>query len=250
MLIGNAVASSWLGPGITDRGCLPWLEWVGSWRATVHSPLLAMIMIFELSLNYSMMPALMLSCAVAALVSGKLYSHSVYTAPLHGRGLDLDTESSEVGAALQRTVGDLMREPVKPVPVAASLREIADRFLSCTNNYLPVVDRDQKLVGIVALHDLKEHLNSDDEIKGVIAYDIMAPPPPCLTPNQRLVDVLPIILAGDLRNIPVVNTMSQMRLVGIFMASRSFGENFPLLYQFQPPCLKLRPPTPPVAGKT
>jgi hypothetical protein len=31
----------------------------------------------------------------------------------------------------------------------------------------------------------------------------MRPPPACVTPNQRLLDVLPVVLASEQRNIPV-----------------------------------------------
>ena len=40
------------------------------------------------------------------------------------------------------------------------LREIADRFLTNPNNFLPVVDAQQRLLGVVALQDLKEFLNA------------------------------------------------------------------------------------------
>jgi CBS domain-containing protein len=52
------------------------------------------------------------------------------------------------------------------------------------------------------------------ELKAVIAYDVMRPSPPCVTPNQRLLDILPVVLASEQRNIPVVNTLKENRLVG------------------------------------
>jgi len=42
----------------------------------------------------------------------------------------------------------------------------------------------------------------------------MRPPPACVTPNQRLADVLSVVLASEQRNIPVVNTLKENRLVG------------------------------------
>jgi CBS domain-containing protein len=79
------------------------------------------------------------------------------------------------------------------------------------------------MVGIVALHDLKEYLGSGEQVLGVIAYDIMRPPPPCVTPNQRLLEVLPVILASEQRNIPVVNTLKENRLVGALGRSEVLG---------------------------
>ena len=54
--------------------------------ATLRSPLLAMIMVFEISLDYSLMPALMLACVVSILVSSKLHPESIYTEPFAARG--------------------------------------------------------------------------------------------------------------------------------------------------------------------
>jgi CIC family chloride channel protein len=182
--------------------------------ATTRSPLLAMIMIFEISLDYSLMPPLMLACVVSILVARRLHPESIYTEPLRHKGLTLQQESTEPGTATERTVGDLMHAPVPPIRQNATLREIADRFLTSPNNFLPVVDGRQQLTGVVALQDLKEYLSAGDELNAVIAYDVMRPPPVCVTPNQRLLDVLPVVLASEQRNIPVVSTLKENRLIG------------------------------------
>jgi chloride channel protein, CIC family len=187
--------------------------------ATTRSPLLAMIMIFEISLDYSLMPPLMLACVVAPLVAGRFHRESIYTEPLRQKGLMLGRETAQPGAATERTVGDLMRAPVPPISETATISEIADRFLTGPNNFLPVVDARQKLVGLVALQDLKEHLSSGAELKAIIAYDVMRPPPPCVTPNQRLLEILPVVLASEQRNIPVVNSPKENRLVGAIARS-------------------------------
>jgi CBS-domain-containing membrane protein len=113
-----------------------------------------------------------------------------------------------------KTVGDLMRPPVPPLRETARFRQIADRFLASSNNFLPIVDANQRLVGVVALQDLKEFLNANQDLDGVIAYDVMRPPPKCLTPGQQLLDALPVVLRSELRNVPVVNSLSEGRLVG------------------------------------
>lgn len=182
--------------------------------ATTHSPLLALIMVFEISLNYSLMPALMLACAVGTLVSRQLHANSVYTEPLQRRGLLGEAEPDQLGAATQGKIGDLMREPVPPVSETATFKELGQRFLTSPNNFLPVVDDRGRLTGLVALQDLKGYLNAGQELQAVIAYDVMRPPPACVTPNQLLHEALPVLLATELRHIPVVNTLAERRLVG------------------------------------
>ncbi|SPE56786.1 membrane hypothetical protein [Verrucomicrobia bacterium] len=191
--------------------------------ATTRSPLLAMIMVFEISLDYSLMPPLMLACVVSILVARRLHPESIYTEPLRQKGLSVSQEATASEAATERTVGDLMRDPVPPMRETATLGEIANRFLTSANNFLPVVDSKHQLVGIIALHDLKEYLGAGEEFRGVIAYDVMRPPPPCVTPNQRLLDVLPVVLSSEQRNIPVVNTLKENRLVGALARAEVLG---------------------------
>ena len=191
--------------------------------ATTRSPLLAMIMVFEISLDYSLMPPLMLGCVVSILVAGRLHPESIYTAPLRERGLEVSDESSQPGVATEQKVGDLMHAPVPPLRENTPLKEIANRFVTSPNNFLPVVDADRKLIGLVALQDLKEYLHAGEELRAVIAYDVMRPPPRCVTPNQRLMEVLPVVLESELRNIPVVNSFTENRLVGALARGEALG---------------------------
>ena len=195
----------------------------GLLAATTHSPLLAMIMIFELSLNYSVMPPLMLACVVATLVSRSFHPESIYTEPLRRKGLELTRESARLGAATEKTVGDIMQTPVPPLNETTTFPQISERFLTSSNNFLPVVDERGRLTGIVALHDLKNFLNTSFGLHGVIASDVMRAPPACLTPNQRLSDVLPLLLSSELRNVPVVNTLTEYKLIGAVARTDALG---------------------------
>jgi CIC family chloride channel protein len=186
----------------------------GLLAATTRSPLLAMIMVFEISLDYSIMPPLMLASVVSILVAQRLHPESIYTEPLRMKGLRLVRESAHTGVATQRTVGDVMQEPVPPVSVTAPMSDVGDRFLTTSINFLPVVDGEQRFVGLIALQDLKQYLNSGHDLSGVIAFDVMRPPPECVTPDQRLLDVLPVVLASEQRRIPVVSSIEENRMVG------------------------------------
>jgi CIC family chloride channel protein len=191
--------------------------------ATTRAPLLAMILLFEISLDYSLMPPLMAATVVAVVASRWVWRESVYTDVLRHQDAVSGRESDRPGAALDHTVGDLMRAPVAPVRDNTWIADVAQRFLSGTNNYLPVVDAEECLVGIIALHDLKEYLTRGEDLKVVIAMDVMRPPPAVLVPGQRLLEALPTIVASDLRNVPVVNSRKEMRLVGAINRVEALG---------------------------
>lgn len=186
----------------------------GMLAATTHSPLLAMIAAFELSLNYTLMPPLMLACVISALVARKVHPDSIYTESLRRKGLETSTDASRSSGATGSRVGDYMREPVPPILENTGFREIANRFLSGSNNFLPVVNTEGTLVGVVALQDLKEHLSGEVESLRIIAADVMRPPPSFLTPDQKLANVLPILVSSELRNVPVVDSPHRRRLIG------------------------------------
>jgi CIC family chloride channel protein len=190
--------------------------------ATTHSPLLAMILVFEISLNYSIMPPLMLGCSLAALLSRRLQPRSIYTAPVRAQGLGLSHESARPGVSVERKVGDLMHDPVAPLDQTTPLSEIAARFLSSPNNFLPVVNERQQLMGVVALQDMKPYLQEEQAL-GVIAHDVMRPPPPCLVPSQSLLEALPTVLASELRNVLVVSSAEERKLVGALVRAEVLG---------------------------
>lgn len=218
----GAASGALFGIALHHGGCAPAvpagafaLAGMGATLAgTTRSPLLAIIMAFEISLDYTLMPPLMLACVVATLITRQFHAESIYTDHMRLKGLSLRREIEQAGAAMDKTVGDLMHPPVPPLRENVPFREIADRFLANSNNFFPVVDAEQRLLGLVALQDLKEFLHDRVDLGGVIASDVMRPPPPCLTPDMRLVEALPMILQSEPRNVPVVNQLAEKRLIG------------------------------------
>jgi len=230
-LLLGAAAGSALGSGVHALGWgaeLPTgafaLVGMGAMlAATTHSVLLAMLMVFELSLNYTLMPPLMLACAIAAILARQLHADSIYTAAVQEKSLLLERESDAMGAATKTTVADLMLEPVTPVAETTRFAELADRFIASANNFLPVTDANRRLVGLVALQDLKEYLQMGTSLNAVIAADVMRPVGIFLTPQQTIMSVLPKLLEAELRNIPVVNNASERRLIGRIVRADALG---------------------------
>lgn len=194
----------------------------GVLAATTRSPLLAMILVFEISMNYSLMPALMVACAVSVLSAKVFHDTSVYTEPLRAKGIKVRQEAHEPGSAFAERVGDVMRKPIPPLHENTPLAHIANRFLGSSSNSIPVVNDEGRLIGAVALQDIKFWL-SENERMPVIALDVMRPPPFCVTPSQLLVDVITHILDSEQRFIPVVNNPKDMRLVGALARADVLG---------------------------
>ena len=76
---------------------------------------------------------------------------------------------------------------------------------------------------MISLRDVKAHLNAGDELRAVIALDLMRPVGTALTPNLQLMDALPEIMESEMEMIPVVNSNREMHLVGSVSRSKTLG---------------------------
>ena len=128
-----------------------------------------------------------------------------------------------MGSAYDHCIGDVMVVPTSPIKETAALPEISELFLASPRNYLPVLSADNRLVGVISLQDVKAHLNAGDEMRAVIALDLMRPVDTVLTPNRQLMDALPEIMGSEMEMIPVVNSNREMHLVGSVSRSKTLG---------------------------
>jgi CIC family chloride channel protein len=63
--------------------------------ATTHAPLMSFLIVFEMTLEYQLVPALMLTCLTAYHVSRAIRTHSIYYDALH-RDTAIEEEANEI----------------------------------------------------------------------------------------------------------------------------------------------------------
>ncbi len=195
-------------PALNPSACA--LVGMGAFLAgTTHAPIMAIIMIFELTLDYQIILPLMLACVIAYYTSASIEKRSIYSESLKRKGAG---DFREQLADLH--VRDLMKN--NPVAVAPTARfaEIGETFLANRFNYLYVADATKHFLGVVSLHDIKSYLN-DPELAGlVIARDIMREEFPTIEPNATLTEALDTFSRHDGERLPVVNDPGEKRLTG------------------------------------
>lgn len=85
--LGAQFVSLWGGPFVTSAGSYALVGMAATTAATIHAPLTATVMIFELSGDYPIVIPLLLSTVVATSVSRWWGTESLYAAELRRRGL-------------------------------------------------------------------------------------------------------------------------------------------------------------------
>jgi chloride channel protein, CIC family len=176
--------------------------------AATHAPIMAIIMIFELTLDYQIILPLMLACVVGYYTSVSIEKRSIYADPLQRKG---------AGDYRQQLAELHVRDLMKPNPLAiqptARFAEIGEKFIASPVNYIYVTDNG-RFVGAVSLHDIKRYLNSPHLAELVIAEDIVRDRFPTVRPEASLAEAMERFAHHDGERLPVVGNSGENRLLG------------------------------------
>jgi chloride channel protein, CIC family len=176
--------------------------------AATHAPIMAIIMIFELTLDYQIILPLMLACVVAYYTSVSIEKNSIYAEALKRKGAgDYRKQLAELH------VRDIMKPEPLTISPRAGFSEIAEKFIATRFNYLYVTDHN-RFIGAVSLHDVKNYLNTPELAKVVIAGDILHDSIPVVRPNSSLTTALERFRQHDGERLPVVNDSATKHLIG------------------------------------
>lgn len=180
---------------------------------TTYAPIMAILMIFEMTLDYEIILPLMLSCILSSIIARQFHRDSIYTEKLRMKGIKYDM-SIEESAMRQLHVRELRRADAPAVQANQRFSDVVDIILKSRSNVVYVVEQDGKLVGSINIHDLKEFFNEKDLYSLVLARDV-AVPTSSVYPDQSVVDVMEIIYMTDADQVPVVLDPASMKFEGI-----------------------------------
>jgi CIC family chloride channel protein len=168
--------------------------------AASHAPVMAVIMLFEMTLSYDIILPLLLCSVIAYYTAKSLEGASLYSEVLKRKAASQPDPTLGEGR-----VADMMRTNPPVVASNAHFAEIARMFLNVRVNNLYVVDEHGNFLGVVSLHDIKPYLAEPDLAELVIARDILREDFPRVAPDQPLTDALAGFLGVVAERLPVVD---------------------------------------------
>jgi CIC family chloride channel protein len=180
---------------------------------TTYAPIMAIMMIFETTLNYEIILPLMLSCILSSTIARQFNRDSIYSEKLRMKGISYDL-SLEESAMRSVHVSDLMKTDVPVIPANKRFKDVIHEVLKSRSNVVYVVDESGKLVGAIDIHDLKEFLNEESLYSLVFARDLAVPVNP-VTPEQSLVEVMDAMYLTDSGELPVVEDKQSLKFTGV-----------------------------------
>jgi CIC family chloride channel protein len=207
-LFGQALAVIW--PGGAQMPQAYAVVGMGAFlAATTHAPIMAIIMLFELTLDYQIILPLMLACVVAHYTCLAFEPKSIYADSLRRKGAGV---YRRLFASMR--VSELMKQNPESVEENAPFRTIAQKFIAHRFNYLYVTDATGNFRGVISLHDVKGYLNEGELGELVTARDLVQETFPTITPEASLSEALESFANHDGERLPVTLGGPGGKLVG------------------------------------
>jgi len=170
-----------------------------------RAPITAVVILFELTGQYSIILPLMLAIVLATLTSRLLSRDTVYTLKLRRRGIDLNAPAP--GAAIgSQTVEEVMEPLPEPLSATAELAEAGDLLVRSDHGALPVMDTEGRYLGTLTARSVAEALAErpgGDCEPPALAADLAEPTAP-LTTDMALATALHALVTAPGTGLPVL----------------------------------------------
>jgi CIC family chloride channel protein len=209
-LFGFAVHSVWP-EGAADPQAFALVGMGALLAAASHAPVMAIIMLFEMTLSYDIILPLMLCSVVAYYTARGIEDQSLYSEALQKKA----AEQPEA-VHLPGVVADLVKGQTTRVLQTARFEAIAGEFLQSRQEEIYVTTDDGRYAGAISLHDIKPYLNDAVIAAHVIAGDLLRDDVPAVALSDSLAEALKIFALHAGQTLPVVETENG-RLAGLLV---------------------------------
>ena len=184
----------------------------GLTAATMHAPVTAVVLVFELTGHYELTLPVMLCSIVASVTASVLDEDSYYTAAMKDKGDEVPGGLEDL--AIRTTyVRDVMRTDCLTVPHTADFTDVMKLLQTHRGDTVYVIDGQQALVGRIELQDVKAFLNDPTLTTVVIAADLTRPVVTA-TADLSIADVMPRFDDPELREVAAVSVEQPTKLLG------------------------------------
>lgn len=185
---------------------------------TTHGLLSAILIVYEMTGDYRIILPIMIAAGLSSWVARYIDPESIYMKKLARRGETLARGLDMQGLEHVR-VRDVMIRKFPTVSFADTLEQIVQVARANLHiESLPVMDTDEKLIGIIRAEDLHRLLDANLEPHLVNAEDIVMKSPLSVSPELNLLEAMRDFGSRDVETLPVeTGSGSARRLVGLLL---------------------------------
>ncbi|HSS64508.1 MAG TPA: chloride channel protein [Gammaproteobacteria bacterium] len=176
----------------------------------IGAPLTTILIVFELTRNYDVATAAMVSAAFASLVGYRIFGRSLFDVQLESQGFDLSLGRDRVMVE-QRTVREFLSSDYTVVSAVNTLAQARDALLEGRRSAAYVVDESGKYMGSIVLNRLMELAASGGGLTDTVAKHAQ-PDALVLSPGDSIWKAMSMLEDFVGESIPV---LEEGRLAGV-----------------------------------
>lgn len=175
----------------------------GVMSGVMNAPLTSIFLIAEISNGYGLFVPLMIVSSISFAIDYYLDPDSIYTKKLRKQG-ELLTHDKDQSVLVFLHLDKLMETDFHRITTATTLGDVVELISTAHRNIFPVVDAEDRLLGIVQLDDLRADLFERDKYATPITH-YMIQPPDRILPNEQVMSVLKRFEDNKTWMLPVVD---------------------------------------------
>ncbi len=213
-VMGNTIDALHLFGGHAQVGGYALVGMAAMTASTTHAPIMAAVLVFELSGDYAVVLPLVLATSVSTLVARRLRADSIYTEELRRRGMPWEgTLTQKLARAVRAR--DIMAPPREVVQPETPLDEALAKLEQGTDRLVYVASEAPLAIDLqVAKRIWAARARGDAASEPKTAGDV-AVTLPAASPDDTLVDLAHKLRQVDLGEIPVVNSSKPGKILGV-----------------------------------
>jgi CIC family chloride channel protein len=183
--------------------------------AAAKTPFSTLVMVSEMTGGYHLLLPALWGCSISFMTSDE---QSIYDAQVESRS----RSPAHQGSYVRDVLSDVRIERFLPVGTLAAalhaedtLDNVLDRFDEKAGAVLPVVDGDNRLVGVVNLDEVFIASHAPELRPLILTADLMRTNVVPLSPSDSLDLALELFVENDLRALPIVNNLKDRNVLGM-----------------------------------
>jgi CIC family chloride channel protein len=178
-----------------------------AFAAASEAPITAIVIVFEMSGDYTIVLPLMISTVISSLLGRRLLGSTVYEMKLERRGIDWGAVRKPRPLA-HVLVRSLMRPPEIVAHAGETVHELAERLHKTDDAFVPAVGTGDAFLGFVSLGDLIARLDTDPDAS---IDTLVRASPAIFTGEESIEAAIPDMLGAESGILPIVDAAGTLR---------------------------------------
>jgi chloride channel protein, CIC family len=199
----------------------------GVMAGIMHAPLTAIFLVAEITGGYGLMIPLIVTAASGYLTTKYFEKDSIYTKELRSKGEAL-THNRDHNILTLLKIDNVLETDIISLRTSDSLRQIVELFRKYDKNLFPVLGKENELLGLVMLNDIRDKMFIQDMLDTTFVIDYYMQAPAIIDYYDSFEKIMKIFDETQAWHLPV---LKDGKFVGIISKSKLYSEYRKLMVQ-------------------